>query len=206
MLISNQKGVSLIEVIIGLVLLALLLMMGVPEYSKFLANARLKATTDTLVSGLSLARAEAVKRNARVEMILTEEDPIEGLVNALPQSTSGKNWVVREFVPRTGGYNFIEGKLGAEGSGKESGTSVQISSSSAEAAYDGRVTFNGFGGLSIGQPIIFQITNPAGGSCATPTSPAPMRCLTIMVSPGGQIRTCDPAVDPVTHPTDTRAC
>lgn len=207
MLKHLQTGVSLIEVIIGLVLLALLMVMGVPEYSKFLANARLKATTDTLVSGLSLARAEAVKRNARVEMVLTNEEPIEGLVNVSAStlaSTSGVNWMVREWVPRTGSYNFIEGRFGAEGGGKQTGTPVEIASSSGDASYDGRAIFTGFGALSIGQSITYQITNPAGGLCAA--AGGPMRCLTVVVSPGGQIRTCDPAVNPVTSPTDTRAC
>lgn len=203
MLIRRQQGVSLIEVIIGVAILAMLMGLGVPQYAIFLANARLKATTDTLVSGLSLARAEAVKRNARVELVLTNEDPVEGLVNAVPAQTDGMNWMVREFVPRTGAYNYIEGKVGAEGGGKQTGTTVGIASSSP-GVYTGIVSFTGFGALASGSAITFQITNTAGGLCAA--AGGPMRCLTVVVSAGGQIRTCDPAVNPVTSPTDTRAC
>ena len=209
MLTRRQKGVSLIEVIIGIAILALLMGLGVPQYAIFLSNSRLKATTDTLLSGLSRARTEAVTRNTLVEMILTDEEPIEILVNAAVPSTSGTNWIVRARNLAAGGYTFIEGKYGAEGSGKDSGTTVQVASADS-GIYDGTVIFNGFGGVGshniVGssQGITYQITNPAGGACVA--AGGPMRCLNITVSPGGQIRACDPAVNPVTNPTDTRAC
>lgn len=203
MLIRRQRGVSLIEVLIGIALLAVLMGLGMPQYATFLANARLRAAAEGISTGLSLARAEAVKRNARVEMVLTNEDPIEALVNAVPEQTDGMNWMVREFVPRTGAYNYIEGKVGAEGAGKQTGTSVQVASTSP-GVYTGITSFSGFGALTGGSPITFQITNPSGGLCVA--AGGPMRCLTIVVSSGGQIRTCDPAVNPVTSPTDTRAC
>ena len=212
MLIRSQKGVSLIEVIIGVALLAMLMAMGVPQYSIFLANARLRATAESISTGLSLARAEAVKRNARVEMVLTDEEPIEGLVNAVPPQPDGINWMVREFVPRTGAYNFIEGKSGAEGSGKQDLTTtamrVQVASTGT-GIYSGIVMFTGFGGVGAetiagsSQTVTYRITNPAGGLCVT--AGGPMRCLNIIVSPGGQVRTCDPAI-PVANVTDTRVC
>jgi type IV fimbrial biogenesis protein FimT len=33
-----------------------------------------------------------------------------------------------------------------------------------------------------------------------------MRCLQIVVTPGGRVRMCDPSVDAVANPNDTRAC
>lgn len=199
MLKHLQAGVSLIEVMIGIGILAMLMALGVPQYGIFLANARLKATTDTLVSGLSLARAEAVKRNARVEMVLTDDEPVEAVVNGLNATLNGPNWMVRQWVPSTGVYDFIEGKLGGEGSGT-SGARITATGTTA--------SFNGFGGLTSGGAITYDIDNPSGGACdqAPPGARGPMRCLRVIVSPGGQIRTCDPAVNPVTSPTDTRAC
>lgn len=197
-----QSGYSLVELIVGLAILAMLISFGIPEYSKFIANARIRATSEGIATGLNLARAEAVKRNARVEMVLTDDLPVEAQVNIVIPATGGANWIVREWVPSTNSFNFIEGKLGAEGSGREE-ASVTVASSSADATYDGRVAFTGFGSMAIGQPVSFQFTYPAAGLCA----PAgPMRCLNINVSPGGQIRICDPAVNPVTNPGDTRAC
>lgn len=201
MLNRIHSGFSLIELIVGLAILASLMALGLPQYATFIANSRLRATAEGITNGLNLARAEAVKRNARVELVLTDEEPLEGLVNALPASTSGFNWVVREWVPATGAYNFIEGKVGAEGSGKSQGTGVVIASSSADATYDGRIIFTGFGAMAIGQPISFQVTYPAAGACAAANGP--LRCLNVNVSPGGQIRICDPKI---TDTKDTRAC
>ena len=45
-----------------------------------------------------------------------------------------------------------------------------------------------------------NLTNPAGGACAV--DGGPMRCLRIVVSTGGQIRMCDPAL----ASTDPRGC
>lgn len=200
MLSRRHKGFSLVELIVGLAVLALLIALGVPQYAAFTANARIRATTEGVTAGLNLARAEAVKRNARVEMVLTDDPPVEGLVNSLTSSTSGTNWMVREWVPSTNSYNFIEGKAGAEGSGRDE-SGVLVSSSSTDASYDGRVTFTGFGAMAIGQPVTFQFTYPAAGACAAASGP--LRCLNINVSPGGQIRVCDPKV---TDTKDTRAC
>jgi len=201
MLKRAHSGFSLVELVVGLAVLALLIALGVPQYATFTANARIRATSEGVATGLNLARAEAVKRNARVELVLTDDLPVEALVNALTPSTSGINWVVREWVPSTTSYNFIEGKSGAEGSGRADTTSVQIASSSVDATYDGRVVFTGFGSMTIGEQVSFQITYPAAGTCAAANGP--LRCLNINVSPGGQIRICDPKV---TAAKDTRAC
>jgi type IV fimbrial biogenesis protein FimT len=199
-----QSGFSLVELLIGIAILALLMALGVPEYATFLNNSRVRTTADTLVSGLNLARAEAVKRNARVQFVQTDEEPLENLVNALPQSTTGINWVVRELVPATGLHNFIEGKAGAEGSGRADATSVVVTSSSTEASYDGILTFTGFGALTIARPVTFQVTNPTAGACAAPLGAGgPIRCLNVVVSPGGQVRICDPSINVA---KDTRAC
>ena len=201
MLRHRQSGVSLIELIIGIAIVALLMALGVPEYATFLNNSRVRTSADTLVSGLNMARAEAVKRNARVQFIQTDEEPLASLVDALPQSTTGINWVVREFVPATGLFNFIEGKAGAEGSGRADATPVVVTSSSNDASYDGILTFTGFGALTIARPVQFVVTNPTGGTCAS--AGGPIRCLNVVVSPGGQVRICDPNV---VAAKDTRAC
>jgi len=200
MLSRPHSGFSLIELIVGMAIFALLMALGVPQYATFTANARIRATSEGVTSGLNLARAEAVKRNARVEMVLTDDLPVEALVNAITPSTSGTNWMVREWVPSTNSFNFIEGKAGAEGSGREE-SGVIVASSSTDATYDGRITFTGFGAMAIGQPVSFQFTYPAAGTCAAASGP--LRCLNINVSPGGQIRVCDPKV---TDTKDTRAC
>lgn len=202
MLSRSHSGFSLIELVVGMAILAMLMALGLPQYATFISNARLRTTAEGITNGLNTARAEAVKRNSRVELVFTNDDPIEGLVNTLTASTTGANWVVRAWVPTTNSYDFVEGKLGAEGSGKTGVTGVTVTPVTA-GIFDGTVAFTGFGALNSAQSISFQVTYPAAGACDTVATPGPMRCLNVNVSPGGQIRTCDPKI---TAAKDTRAC
>lgn len=202
MLIRIHRGFSLIELIVGLAILGLLMALGLPQYATFISNARLRATTEGITNGLNLARAEAVKRNTRVELVFTDDEPIEPLVNTVVASTTGPNWVVRAWVPATSSYDFIEGKLGAEGSGKTGASGVTVATVTT-GIYDGTVTFTGFGALNSAQPISFQVTFPTAGACDTVATQGPLRCLNVNVTPGGQIRICDPKI---TTAKDTRAC
>ena len=206
MLKGSHSGFSLVELIIGLAILALLMALGMPQYATFIANSRLRATAESINNGLNLARAEAVKSNTRAELVLTSDEPIEGLVNTLTPSTSGPNWVVREWSSTTNSYNFVDGKYGAEGSGRAEGNAAEIASSSA-SGYSGIVCFNGFGALTacpgnVGVPpgVSFVVTSLAG-TCAA--SGGALRCLNVNVTTGGQVRICDPMI---TAAKDTRAC
>ena len=55
-----QSGVTLIEVLVGLVLLVVLGVLAVPSWQSFQERQRLKAATETLASSLNLARSEAL--------------------------------------------------------------------------------------------------------------------------------------------------
>jgi type IV fimbrial biogenesis protein FimT len=202
MLNRIHNGFSLIELIVGLAIIGLLMALGLPQYATFISNARLRANAEGITNGLNLARAEAVKRNSRVELVFTDDDPVEQLVNTVTPLVGGPNWVVRAWVPSTNSYDFVEGKLGAEGSGKTGDPGVVVTTVTS-GVFGGTVTFTGFGALNSAQPIAFQVTYPTGGACDTTATPGPLRCLNVNVTPGGQIRICDPKV---TDTKDTRAC
>ena len=59
-------GITLIELIIVLAILAVLLASAVPSFVRFLSNHRASTATNDLVHGIALARAEALKRSRRV--------------------------------------------------------------------------------------------------------------------------------------------
>lgn len=195
MLNPRQGGVTLVEMMIGLVIVAILLFAAVPSFSIYLHNQRLRAQAQSINAGLQLARAEAVKRNARVEMVFTNNDPIAALVNSVVSSTTGSNWIVRQFDATTTLYNFIEGRESNTGSGIFNDTRVQVSSTSAI------IGFNQFGNSTLGVQSTISVTNPALGACA-PSGVT--RCLNIVVSAGGQVRMCDP--DTTLNSWDPRKC
>ena len=157
-------------------------------------NSKLRSSAESFHAGLQTARAEAVKRNAAVQFILTTDpgDPSSAQTTSL--STTGANWLIRVQDPTTLIYTFIEGKSATQGAGTTS-SSVQVSGTVSS------VTFNGFGATTLGSAATFSFTNPTGGACAG--SGGPMRCLNVVVSIGGQARMCDPAVSAA---GDTRKC
>lgn len=197
MLRSAQRGAHLIELMIGLAIVGVLLMTGVPAFTTFMQNQKLRATAETISAGLQLARAEAVKRNGRVELVLTDDDPVAAGVSSITASVSGKNWVVRYYDSATLFYQFVEGRSGSIGSSNLDATTVVVT------ATDATIPFNGFGATTLGAAATIQITNPTGGACAGPSG-GPMRCLNVVISPGGQIRMCDP--DSGIPSGDTRKC
>ncbi|MEZ5542039.1 MAG: GspH/FimT family pseudopilin [Pseudomonadota bacterium] len=64
----NQAGLTLIELMITLVVGSLLLVIAVPSFMSFQKDNRRITQLNELVSGLNLARSEAVKSNAVVAL------------------------------------------------------------------------------------------------------------------------------------------
>ncbi len=69
--LSSQRGMSMIEVMVTIAILAVLLGVGVPNLSSWMRNTEIKTTAQSLMTGLQLARGEAVRRNAPVSFTLT---------------------------------------------------------------------------------------------------------------------------------------
>jgi type IV fimbrial biogenesis protein FimT len=182
---------------IGLAIFGFLFFAGLPSVTTWIQNSQIRTATESIASGLTLARGEAVKRNGTVEFVMTNTDPIAANVNAIVADAAGRNWVVRYFDTslNPGAYVFVDGRWGKEGrgggDGEESGATI--------AATESTFSFNGLGRTSLAAQVDVDITNPYGGSCAPEGD---MRCLRVAVTPWGQVKMCDPAVGT----GDSRAC
>jgi type IV fimbrial biogenesis protein FimT len=62
------QGFTLIELMVGLVLVSILMGIGLPMFRSFILDQQLRATTSELRVALTLARSEAVKRNRAVAL------------------------------------------------------------------------------------------------------------------------------------------
>jgi type IV fimbrial biogenesis protein FimT len=197
-----RAGFSLIEMMIAIVIAALLLVIGLPSMAIWINNTRVRTAGETLLAGLSLARIEAVRRNATVRFQLVTD-----LTSGCALSAIGTSWVVSLADPTAAcdvdpsevtPPQIIQKKSGAEGS-----TSVLLQASGADT-----VRFNGVGRVTSPGGVLnmtqIDITNPSGGVCQHDDAVnGTMRCLRIRISSGGDVKMCDPAV---VDATDPRIC
>lgn len=198
---------------IGLAILALLLSAGVPGFATFMQNSRIRNAAESIQNGLNMARAEAVRRNTNVQFVLgTASSWTVECVTAVADTANDADALpdCPGSSPAATTPSSIQARSAAEGSTNVAITTTQILAGTGAAAiapvFSGSLSFNGFGRattLPSGNNATFDITNPAGGDCAS--AGGSMRCLRVVVTPGGQIRMCDPKLT-VTRPSDPQAC
>jgi len=63
-----SRGVTLVELLVSMSILAILLTVGVPSFNQFSVNSRLTGYANTMFSNISLARSESLKRSGLVVM------------------------------------------------------------------------------------------------------------------------------------------
>lgn len=200
--LSLQRGVSLIETMIGLVIVSLMLAVGAPSVSTFMQNTHIRNAAEAVQNGLSLARMEAVHRNTNVRFVLGASGAwTVGCVTAVAD-LDGDGVV---DCPAN-----IQSRTAAEGSANATvALSEVVAATGATAAspvITTEVSFNGMGRVRIlpaGNAAVVNISNPTGGTCAA--AGGSMRCLRVVVSTGGQVRMCDPKLT-ASNPSDPQAC
>lgn len=192
---ARQTGLTLVELGIGLVVLTTLISLGAPSFSEWLNNSQILTAAEGFQNGLQLARAEAVRRNVPVYFQATNT-----LADGCTASATGANWVVR--------LDDANGNCATSANIIQSRPAAEASARVALAAECATLTFNGMGQLNDradcelpedGQ-FDFNFSIP-GGTCAA--AGGPLRCRRVVVTLGGQVRICDPAV---TDNTDPRVC
>ena len=186
---SPHRGFTLVELMIGIALLAIVLAIGGPSFATWLQNTQIRNMSEAVKDGLQLARAEAVRRNSRVRFQL-----VDGLTNGCALSTSGSSWVVSmdSAVGACASTNMADDAAPAAPRIVQTRSGGDGSRNAVVAADQSSIEFNGLGRIATvpGADIAINVTNPSGGACAA--SSGPMRCLRIVVTAGGQIRMCDP--------------
>jgi type IV fimbrial biogenesis protein FimT len=206
--LARGRGFTLVELVVGLSVIAILAAIGLPSMGMFLQNSKVANAAASYYAGIQLARAEAIRRNVETQFVLTNTAiTTANLPNALAPSVNGPNWVVRvgngpgapppAFLPAA-----VEAKTGMEGEGNTSVPAIQVLGAGVGATvFDGRIRFNGFGtppALPGGgnEAYVIDISNPAAGPCG------PIHCRRITISQGGQVASCDLSA----AVGDSRAC
>lgn len=191
----GQCGITLIELLIGLAILAGLLAMAAPFAGHMITNAKIRTAAESILSGLQLARSSAVNQNAQVQFVLnstlTDSSWFVGCVS--PSA-------VVPLCPAT-----IQSRSGVEGT-----TPVAVASNITPVA------FSGFGALTTATTaaltavpattvnICVGIAGMTSGSASafSSCSSTSERRLWVSVTSSGSIRMCDPALSQ----PDPQAC
>jgi type IV fimbrial biogenesis protein FimT len=175
---QSPRGFTLIEMLIGIAIVALLFKIAAPSYRTWMQNMQIRNAAHSIADGLNVARGQAISRNVQVQLQLTS------LANG-----TGAAWTASEVLAGT----VVEQWSSAEGA----------SASQIAPAGGGIVTFNALGRVVAPNPIdnsapLLQVdvtSNNDAGDLA-------LRNLRVVVGNGGLARMCDPGL----AQPDPRAC
>jgi type IV fimbrial biogenesis protein FimT len=197
-------GFTLVELMITLVILGILMSIGTQFYREWSIRTNIRVTTESLVSGIVSARNFALQRNERTLFSMTSNVA----ANCALDNTSG-SWVISLDAPE-GQCNATPSDIAAPRilqlrSGRESRGDVVINARNAANAAANQITFTGLGRVqAMGtNPIATINVSYAANAGTCQADGGNIRCLRILIGPGGEARVCDPAVAAANDP---RAC
>jgi type IV fimbrial biogenesis protein FimT len=199
----HSTGISLLELLVAIAVLAVLLAAVMPSASEVLANLRLRAAAEAAISGIQKARSEAVKSNQTVTFWLVSSNSIAALDNSCQLSDTSSSWVVSYDDP-TGACAQTPStdtaprivQINATGAAVNN---MAVSALNSAGTASKQVSFNGIGR----HPDATVATDISTIDFTSSTSGA--RRLRVEISAMGGIRMCDRDL-PVTTPQDPRAC
>ena len=190
-------GFTLVELMVTITLIAILILLAVPAFGTWSADARVRSTAESLQNALRMAQLTAVARNRSTVFSLTNASPA---LDAAPVA-NGSNWYI-ETVPMDG-----------EDEDKDKVADRFIQGATAAGQYG--VTITGPASLcfnSLGRQVTKTLTKPST-TCTAPTDDNTVttksdtvgtytvskagasRKLLVRVYLGGRVRMCDAAKD-----------
>lgn len=171
MLSNTQSGVTIIELMVAVIVLAIVTAAAVPSFTQFVANTQIRSTSESIRNGLQLARAEAVKRNAQIRFSLGNDASWQfGCVTVVAVTCPA---MIQSKAAREGGSNKITiNVIGAN-----------------------NITFTSLG-IATTAPGQLSAVNIDHSGIPSESS----RNLRVVVGAGGSVKMCDPNVSATTDP------
>jgi type IV fimbrial biogenesis protein FimT len=138
---ARASGMTLIELLIGFVIVGVLLALGVPSFGAWLQNVQVRNSAESILNGLQLARGTAIQRNKAVTFTMAGPD---------------SSWAVTIVTPSAAEPANVQTRSAAEG------TPNAVVATTAPT-----ITFDGLGKTNLLAAATIQVTNPTGGMCVT---------------------------------------
>jgi type IV fimbrial biogenesis protein FimT len=167
---AAQLGMSLIEIMVAIAIVATLIAMAMPSYSTWIQNTQIRTAADAILNGLQTAKNEAIRRNMAMQFRLVTGTNTQWAVNL----SSNPDLDPPEF-----------GRAAEEGSPNATIVLTPAGADTVTFSALGRVVSNADASPSLS---MVEVDNPLI------TVEADRRKLRIVIPPGGAIRMCDPKV------------
>lgn len=152
----KERGFTMVELMITVLVLAILTTVGLPAYRSFVVSQRIKSASFDLIASLSMARSEAIKRNVSVDVTPT-----------------GGSWLNGWTLVLSGTATTLNNKQALG-----SGLSISCFSGSNPVTPCPTVTYNSSGRLTGASAPAIQITSNDASTAAG----FAMRCISIDLS------------------------
>lgn len=191
MLGKIHSGFTLVELMVVITIIAILVLVGAPEFRIWQANTQIRSVAEAFQNDLRAAQAEAVKRNRRVAVVLTNASVSNN--SNFVATNPARNWAILS-LPLTGSHENSSVFIASH-----------VQSASSNTLITGGVNpvcFNSVGRLSSSAKIAsagnIECANPAVSydfdiSRSDLGTEQDLRPLRIQIRLGGQIRLCDPS-------------
>lgn len=173
---SKSRGFTLIELIIGIVIIGILSSIAIPAFQGMVAGTRVRSTAESFNLGLQLARSEAIKRNARTSFRF---------------STTGR-WEVCASVSTTVNYTCPTASIVEIKRSTEASQNVVVAAAPANSTMS---TFTGMGRQYT--DAASALNNPDGTAEVTTinfSSAGTNKTYRVVIASSGSARLCDPSL------------
>jgi type IV fimbrial biogenesis protein FimT len=189
---KRSSGFSIVELLVGMVILGILMGLAGPSFVSWITNARVRNAAEAALNGIQLAKAEAVRRNTTVRFTL-----LDTADNSCTPNLAGPNWIVSFDDPTSlclsaSIDNAVDTALAPAPRIIDRYIAPANASEVVLASSQSSISFNGLGRVTpTGATLTVNASNPSAGACSAQNGP--IRCMRIDVSSGGRVRMCDPA-------------
>lgn len=152
--IHNEKGFTLVELMVTLSVAAILLTQGVPAFRSTIQNSRISSNTNDLVADINVARSEAISRNVAV-ILCRSDDPNAAGAGCDGAGTWDTGWLV--FADEDGSGDFSAANDTLINIGQPAPVTITIASNGVN-----NLQYNSNGTTSSAADSIFAICDDRG--------------------------------------------
>jgi type IV fimbrial biogenesis protein FimT len=188
---ASQRGMSLVEILISIAIVAMVLAMAAPSSLAWIQNLQLRNAAESALGGIKMARLEALRRNTTIAFELTDAASSAWRVcfyDLVSQSCSAAQAPIASRGASEGSPNA---RFGVETTFTDFAAPLD-----AGVGVPALVAFDSLGRVSSASPA-----NIARIDTRNPTvDPAVERRLSILVGVAGQVVMCDPGLVKATNP------